>query len=303
MSFKIVTLQSVFFTTVLFVSGLTKSAEISPSHVYKMVNNIANELTLIHEVNESEVTYSPFEINDRRPRHVIQKAREIYSKVQKLREINDLTVNSIPDFPTSEIKPAHVFEIISLILNDVKELSEPFGVEEDAAKASMPSNKTPNDVYLYLVKISDMIDSLDIPATVPNDVYQLAKTVINDIEIIREKLGVNGNVKLVTGSSGKTPADVYLESRDLLSSIKQLCNKNIRFCLPGGVVVPTSYAGAIKPTHVLDTLNNVLAELGAIKSILAISKPTVLSGAPSGKTPSDVFDVVLSAKRAVDNIK
>jgi hypothetical protein len=284
-------------------ANIATASEVTPSHVFQAVDKVANELILIHQANESTLSKPSLKMQGRKPRHVIQKAREVYAKVQKLRNLIDLTVNPIPDFPSTEIIPSNVLDAVHLILNDVKELSDAFDVEKEAPVAKLLSGKTPNDVYLNLVRVGEMVDNLDIPETVPNDVYQIAQTIIGDINLILDNRKIAADLSLLERSKGKKPADVYVQGRALLLSIGDLCKKNEIFCLPGDVIIPSYHLGAIRPSEVLDTLNNALAELGSIKTNLGIKQSSVLAALPSGKTPSDVFDAVSTAIRLIDKIK
>ena len=301
-SFKKLIYCVTFVLAMPIAQNALSETKITPSHVFQVVDNVANELILMHQADESEASYNKIKMTERRPRHVLQKAREVYQKVQILRYINDLPKNSVPDFPITEVTPENVKDLVDLILRDIKSLREIFGVYALADQAPLPSNTTPNDVYLNLVRVGGMIDGLDIPVTVPNDVFQIAETIIGDLQLILKKRNISTKIVTTTGSTNKGPRDAYDQSRELLSSIKQLCNKNKIYCLPGGVNIPPYHEDTIKPSHVIDTLNNALAELGSIKAKLGIIKKTVLTKPASGKAPNNVFDVVKTARNAINNM-
>ncbi len=285
----------------IFSLSLSASAgEITPSHVYQSTGNIIAELDSMHEANFSTPKKSKVKLTPRKPRHVFQKAREFYSKIQKLKEAKGGKGAELKPFPVRSVKPEDVKELVENSLAELKSLREKFG-----AKAPQPiafsDGKTPTDVYMNLSNAVVSVESLGIPKTVPNDVYQLALTVINDLEMIRAKKGVTSEVNEPPAASGKKPKDVYLESLALLEKLKKLTEKP-DYAIPGGVVLLNKVSGRITPGIVLDALNNSLAEAGAIKQVTGVRAPTSIAGKETGKTPSDVYTAVKKAQAIVDTL-
>lgn len=292
------------FLALLVVAGIgsTSFAQgVTPSHVYQAVDRVNNELALMHEANSSKakVDKNAPALTPRRPRHVLQKAREVLLKVQALRQINGLAVKAVPALPVRDVKPADVKGLVDAILADTKDLRAKFSVGKAAAEPALPSGKTPTDVYANLMRASLQVDGLGIPRVVPNDVYQVALTIIDDLEKVLAAKGATTKVALVTGSKGKKPKHVFANGMKLLARIKEITS-TADLAIPSGVVMPNSRKGKIRPEHVMDLLNNVLAEIGAIKAKIGVTSPTELAQAPSGKTPSDVFDALDTALAIVD---
>lgn len=277
---------------------------ITPSHVYQVVDNINGELALLHESNgsKSRTDKKAPALTKRRPRHVIQKAREVLLKVQALRKINGLAAKSVPTLPVREVRPADVKNIVTRVLGDIRELRAKFGVSKPSPAASLTTGKTPTDVYGNLLRTGLQLDGLGIPRIVPNDVHQVALTIISDIEMIRAARGLTKKVAFKGGTKRKKPKHVFQHSFKLMQAIKNLSEKKFDFAVPGGVVLPNNRSGRIKPGHVIDLLNKVLAEIAAIKVKLGVTTPTVLAPAQSGKTPSNVFDAVNTALFMVETL-
>lgn len=274
--------------------------EITPSHVFQSTDNIISELSSMHEANFSTPEKSRLKLTPRRPRHVFQKAREVYLKVQRLKEAKGESAVSLKPFPVRAVKPHDVKELVDNSLSDLQKLRGKFGSKKPEAVA-MPKGKTPTDVYMNLSHAGAYIDSLGIPKTVPNDVYQLAQTIIGDLKTIRAKKGITSEINEPPAASGKKPSDVYLESLALLEKLKKLTD-NPDYAIPGGVVLLKKVSGRITPGIVLDALNNSLAEVGAIKQVSGVSDPTVIAPKQSGKTPSDVYMAVKKAQAIVDTL-
>ncbi len=276
------------------------SAEITPSHVYQSTGNIISELSAMHEANFSTPRQSRLKLTPRRPRHVFQKAREVYLKVQKLKEAKGDRASPLEPFPVRSVKPQDVKQLVDKSLADLKSLRRKFGTQAPQEFA-FTSGKTPTDVYMNLANAGDSIDALGIAKTVPNDVYQLVYTIIGDLKTIRDKKGITSEINQPPAATGKKPKDVYLESLSLLEKLKKLTEKK-DYTIPGGVVLLNQISGRITPGIVLDALNNSLAEIGAIKQVTGVTAPTVIAPKSSGKTPSDVFMAVKKAHAIVDTL-
>ncbi len=120
-------------------------------------------------------------------------------------------------------------------------------------------------------------------------------TIIGDLETIRAKRGLTGKIAVVSGAKRKKPKHVWNHGYELLTGLKSLTTSNSNFAIPGGVVMPNKRFGKIRPGHVMDLLNNVLAEISAIKVKVGVSTPTKIAEMPSGKTPSNVYDAICTA--------
>lgn len=278
---------------------------ITPSHVYQSVDKANTELALLHEANQSKPRSDKNApaLTERRPRHVLQKAREVLMKVQALRLINGLPEIDVPAFPVREVLPADVMKVVNRIAADVRDLRPIFGVTEPAPESALPSGKTPTDVFGNLVAAGLQVDGLGIPKSVPNAVYRVAMTIISDLEKVRAARGLADPVAMISGSSAKKPKHVFENSIQLLTQLQTLTENNADFAIPNGVVMPNDRSGKIRPGHVLDLLNNALAEISAIKVKVGATTPTELAPPQSGKTPSNVFDAVSTARAMVESLQ
>ncbi len=128
--------------TITVVSSAS-AQNITPSHVYQVVDNVNGELALMHEANGSKAKADKKApaLTKRRPRHVIQKAREVFLKVQELRKINGLSVNQVPTFPVREVRPADVKEIVAAVLKSVRDLRPKFKITKPSPSIALASGK------------------------------------------------------------------------------------------------------------------------------------------------------------------
>jgi hypothetical protein len=270
---------------------------ITPSDVYQVVDIVNSELALLHKANNSTPVIDRIapELAPRQPRHVLQKAREVMLKVQLLRKINDLPESALPPMPLREVRPADVKKMVDLIKQDIVALRPVFGVTESPIPVPRPTGKRPTDVYADLARATAKLDGLGIPSIVPNDVYRVALTIIGDLEIVRRARGLTVPVPMKSGSKDKQPGDVYAKAFELLQALKSLTSENPDFEISGGVVLLNRRSGRIEPGHVMDLLNNILAELSAIKVKVEGGSFTAFAPPQAGKTPSHVYDAVSNA--------
>lgn len=288
----------------LALSGQSWAQEATPSHVYQVVDDINTELALLLEADDSVARKDETApaLTARKPRHVIQKAREMFLKVQTLRRINGLPATELQPFPVRAIKPADVKGLVSAILTDLRGLREPFAVTNDPEPAALTDGKTPTDVYQNLVGATAAVNSLGVPKVVPNDVYRVALAIVSDLTKIRSARGLTEEIPLKKEATGKKPGQVYELGVQLLERLAEL-TQNEAFAIPGGVVLPNRREGKITPAHVIDILNNAQAEVVAVKLAVGASEPTEVIAPPAGKTPSDVFDALQTALQMLEGLQ
>ena len=279
------------------------SQKVTPTHVYQVATDVFNEVALFHKANHSKamVDKEAPALTPRAPRHVIQKAREIMVKTQTLRWINNLPQNSVPPVPARNITPGDVIKMLKDVKAAMADLRPKFGIVQKLKPSPMPSKKSPTDVYALLTKISEQVDGLGIPPSLPNDVYQLALTIIGDIKLIRKKAGKNEKIEIEFVSKGKKPGHVFNYGYTLLTDIKSL-SETPAYAIKGGVVMPNKRTGRITPGNVAELLNNVLADVAALKIKAGIKVPTHYAGPQAGKTPTNVFDALGAAHKMLKTL-
>jgi hypothetical protein len=150
--------------------------DIMPAHVNQVVDNLIAELALLHEADFAAYRTGPEPAmpTQRRPRHVIQKARSVMEKIQMPRFINGLEVARFDPLPVREVEPGDVKALADDMLLSLRELKPVFGVTATPEPAARVLGTTPTEVYAKLVRADDMIDALGLPAVVPNDVWRVA---------------------------------------------------------------------------------------------------------------------------------
>ena len=277
----------------LFGTGPLRAETITPSHVYQVVETVQAELALLLEANFS-ATEVPAEqaIAGRRPRHVLQEANQISQQIRLLKRINGLPTAEAKAAEVREITPADVKASVDAILAEVRALRGPYGVTAEAPAVELRDGKTPTDVQAALAVTAQLVQRLDLPAIVPNDVYRLALAIKADATQIQTRLGAPEAQPILEGISGMKPPQVYARSFDLLERLKVLTESSAELAIPGGVVPPPKKSDNLKPADVLGVLKTILAELSSMKVVVGASEPTPALPPQVGKTPNDVYIAV-----------
>lgn len=270
----------------------------TPSHVFQLTETIVRELESFQQA--AQVTSSP--VVDvpagAKPRHVLQKAREVYLRLQALRRLKGLNNEGDPLLTVRVVTPENVLQLVSQIRAGTEELKAVYPDSPDPKEVVFERGKTPGDVYANLAIIGNMLESLGSPPLNQNDVYRIVATLTDDLETIRITGGKRCDKAepdvAIDENRTVTDADVYALATELQSVVNLIREKNGADAMPE---IPAPHPGPEDPSpaEVLDLLNILLADVGKLKADLGIARPTVLTLEVSGKTTADVYHAVSEA--------
>lgn len=279
--------------------------EVEPSHVFQVVEGINRYLTAFHTANLSQDAdaSSVFEARDRRPRHVLQKAREVLDKAYTLQSLLGQDPGDMPPMPAREVQPADVKQTVDRLHHCVASLAPEFGLAEEPEAPALQTGKTPSDVYRHLVRADRRLQALGVPAQVPNDVYALATAIRAEIQRIHAVRGVDLAYEEVADDDNKRPAEVYGAAYEALRSLKRLADTREGYAIPGGVVLPERIEGQVDPGDVLKMMNMLLAEAASMKVAVGGEKPARIPQDVAGKTPRDVYNVIATVGNMIDSLR
>lgn len=277
--------------------------ETTPSHVYRVVEEINRYLAAFHAANLTDPEADAGTLMAvRRPRHVLQKAREVLSRAFTLQTLLGQDPGAIPPMPAREVQPADVKATVERIRDCVVELAPEFGLAAAPAKPDLVEGKTPSDVYQHLVRAERRLNTLGIPALVPNDVYALASAIREEVAGIRNLRGVDAAYETVTAKTNKKPAEVYTATYAALESLRMLVDGDGAYAIPGGVVLPERIEGKVQPEDVFGLMQHLLAEVASVKIAIGGQTPAEVSTDVSGKTPRDVFNVIATVRHMIETL-
>ncbi|WP_167730490.1 hypothetical protein [Terasakiella sp. SH-1] len=280
------------------------AAKVTPSQVYQVTEDILLQLKRMHDSNLTipDLTKLHLDLPPRLPRHVIQQALNVRLKIQLLKRVNGMKLSEITAPPVKEVTPGDVMNVATVILDELKTFDKAYNLTPFKKSAKFVDGKTPTDVYKNLLRAQAMIVQLGIPGTVPNNVYNNAVSVSEEIKRVSAAVNKTVLVDAPSPSVGKKPSDAYTLAYYALKGIQAL-SKKPEYAIPKGVQVPKRIKSGIKPADVQQLLLFCLAELSSMKVKVGATEPLVLPKPTAGQTPSTVFDQLGLVNRQIQSMQ
>jgi len=274
-----------------FYTHTSFAEKTTPSQVYKVTEDIIAQLKRMHDANLSIPNLMDVKLNveERRPRHVIQQALNVRSKIQLLQRVNGMEQSKLSPPPVKEVTPGDVMDVVKTILSELTAFDKAYGLSPFKSQAKLEEGKTPKDVYFNLLRAQTMIVQLGIPDTIPNEVFNNALAVSHEVKLVAMAAGKKADVDPPSPAIGKKPADAYSLAYYALKGLKGLVRKD-EFKIPGGVVLPKRKTRKITPSDVQQLLLFCLAELSSMKVAVGATEPLIIPEPAAGQTPTTVFD-------------
>lgn len=265
--------------------------KITPNQVFQVTEDILAQLQRLHDANLSipNLVHVDTKLPARLPRHVYQQALNLRFKIQLLKQVNGLKPRKIEATGVKEITPQDVLQEVQIILDELIEFDKPFNLPAFKKQAKPAEGKTPTDVYINLQRAQEMVVQLGIPDTIPNEVFNTALAVSEEIKLVAAASGKKTDVEAPSPSIGKKPADAYSLAYYALKGIKGLTQKP-EYTISNGVELPKRKTRNISPKDVQQLLLFCLAELSAMKVTVGATTPMTIREPAGGQTPTSVFN-------------
>ncbi|WP_069186184.1 hypothetical protein [Candidatus Terasakiella magnetica] len=286
------------------LSHTSFAEKITPSKVYQVTEDILLQLKRMHDANLTIPNLSKVHLDlpPRLPRHVIQQALNVRSKIQMLKRVNGMKPVELKAPPVKEVTPGDVMDVAKVILEELVNFDKAYGLSPFKKSAKLVEGKSPTDVYANLLRAQAMIVQLGIPGTVPNQVYNNALSVSQEIKFISAAVNKTVLVDAPSPSIGKKPADAYTLAFYALKGIQTLSKKK-EYSIPKGVIMPKRIKKGIKPGDVQQLLLFCLAELSSMKVAVGSKEELILPKPAAGQTPSTVFDQLGLVNRQIQSMQ
>lgn len=286
-----------------FAAADLRAQTVTSSHVYQVVADAQAEVLLLLDANFSPTGLpTPPVVAGRQPRHVVQEVHRLLRQLALLRQINGLRTPPVVPLPVREMTPRDGRAWAKRLLSEIRGLRSPFSIEADPAPAELMEGKTPGEVLARLRVLGALIQRLDLPTVVPNDVYRIALAIKADAEQIRTTLGAPLPRQTAPDAVGMGPEEVYARSYDLLTRLKRIVDAQDGLAIPGGIVLPPRKRGRIDSADMLETMLTIRAELSSIKAAVGALEPSPDVPPQVGKTPNDVYLVVEDVIAVLDSL-
>ena len=277
-----------------------KCAQDDPSHLFRLTQNIKMELERLTEahVGKSLNVRPLFVFGERRERHLRYKIKQIFNKLIVLKQLSYLDYQQLEYLVSHDLSWQNNTrldnsQLLSLLLTEISQLRRLKLLDDLPQSAPFVSGKTLGHVFDNLESISSMLDGVTGGTSAKHN-YSLILSILDDIKLIRAKQRIATPVEAILLDKSKTPTDVCLRAYQLLETSAQL-SKKTGYQIPGGVVFPQSQSGRKIPYDCLALLNQIQAELSAIKTVVGVGQPSLIVPLEPGKTPPDVYRQISKA--------
>ncbi|WP_220495756.1 hypothetical protein [Oceanospirillum sediminis] len=264
---------------------------------YALVSLLHNDLTQLYQLySKDEKAVTQPVSTQKQPRHVYQKALEVLGKINRLRVIKGLGPVATPHYPVRLITPDEVYGLVKHVRNELH-LLIPEDQRKNRTTPVIHKNIVPGDVYSSLQWASLRIDPLlGVRGYTPNEVYQLAEYIVEQIRFLRLSQNLAEIRKKPAKTSGKHPNHALKAAIDLQQKVFQA---QINLWMPLPEKPPEIPHRVISPTDVYDALQVILAELQRMKYRLGVNREIPYPALKTNKTPDDVIQLLVYASNLI----
>ena len=293
-------MKYILITVILLSVNLVALTIKTPSDVYAEAVLLKQKIIFIRKEAKVKGSFPDIEVQtNKAPTHVLQKSLEVLSKVNRYRIIKNYGEISMPEYPSREITPSDVYSYVKRLNEEVT----PFIKNKkflNSLKLKKYKNKTPSDVYKLLWSVSLAIDPLlGMRGFTPTDVYEQSETIVDIAMFLKQSQGNFADIKKPNVKKGLHPNHALNASYELLEKIAKI---DKRLWIKSTEVPKKSYK-VITPTHVYDSLQNIIAEMQRLKTRLGLERYFEIKEVKDDKTPSDVVANLLYAKALLPMFK
>lgn len=257
--------------TLALCCSVVSAAEITASDVYTQALRVNDEIKILkRHFNITEEANPPALNIGLSPRHVWQKTYEILYKLNILREKLGLASLSIPSRqPQLSVSPAYPYEQILRILTEIDIIKRHLDITEKTELTStVITGKTPTENFNFLNRISMEIDFLNGASFTTNHVFAQAMRVLEDVNMLLERLEVRDSTIPPAVQAGASPQDVLNTGITLLEEIRKVQ------LLAGmdtiDIFALKSFYKTATPSEIFGVTSVALAELQTLKGYLGL---------------------------------
>ena len=261
------------------------------SHVFRAVQ----ELTVNIQMLRDELGVRTSATQARLPGecatvHVYVKTLEVLTKVIETQRRLGIPEGTVAEFPFRELNEADVLFNVEYALMELEKIADDMGIQSKVGPPALEAEMTHSLMYKNLGDASFLMDALRGHALTPTDVYQHATTVLDEVVLIAERLGVAVDLEPRAVAGSRESADV---AQQLLRGRYKTINLQIRLQMDASPLPAVNLAERESPSDIYDMINFLLAEVIRIKLHLGIKEARqVRSAQPGERYLDEVFAMV-----------
>jgi len=291
------------FSYLLTFSSISQALyKYTPSDVYTETLKIEQKIETIRQYFKAPKQIVPERLNIQlKPRNSYQKTYEIFVKINILREKNQLPrIEETSVQPVKDLDPSLVHEQVMRILTELDIFMTRTGITQHNKAISQQNNKTPNDVYHLLDTISSQLDTIIGRSFTPSYVFSQNMRILEDINILLEKLNIHDRSGPPNRINDATTKDVFDMAIQIMFEIHRLQ------AMAG--VDPVDFTefskNNISPTDAFTMTGMIISGLQPIKAHLMLHKEvTPPARSYKEKRPADALQLLGWCLRKIKQIR
>ncbi len=264
-------------------------ADITPSHVYRQVTLVRNEIDLIRlEMGKPEMDTPPIQVEKAAPREVYFQAATLFQKADRLAfEHTRGRVEEAP-IPSGKIQPADVYAMVDAARERIRRVKESLTITGQSASPPLDPDIEPSQVFNSIVAANRELNQLLDQQFAPSDVYQKVTVAIAYLSRLLDAPGeISTPPEPPPFERRKRPADVYRKLVDCFDEIHQVGEISGINMLD--LKVDEQQLDGVEPSDVYDVASLLVSELAYLHRQKADAAPPRKVHNPGRKLPSHVY--------------
>lgn len=296
-------LPSITFLMLLIFSPSSQAFyEHTASDVYTEALKVKQEIEIIRKHFKATITKDPEQLHILlKPRNVWQKTYEIFVKINILRHNNQLPRVTEPVLePVKKLAPGLVYEQVQRILAELNIFKVRIGIKQKIKPVRQQKGKVPSDVYHLLNSISTQMDSINDNALTPSSVFAQSMRILEDLNIILEKLNIHERSTPPDRINNSTSSSVYDLAIEVIIEIQRLQ------AMAGveSIEISSLEKKNITSSEVFNMTGMILSDIQPIKAHLKLNhQMTPPANIYIEKQPADTLQILGWILRKVKQIK
>lgn len=293
-----------FFDTISRIFGADTEPEpdtsrMTTDQVFQFTQDVILEIEILREeLGVSDFVVEAELVEDRSPIHAYAKTLELQAKVIKMQRRFGAPLALPTEIPFKEIHPGDVAASLQGILRELRAVKAEMVIDRLIRPTPLVAGKSSSLVYQSLTEASAMLDGLVGAPLAPDDVYHNCLFILEELRLVAEEFGVSleQNPPVVEGA--KNPTEV---AQQLQRATYKVIALQTRLGMDASGV-PGLTLVRVSPSENYDATSMLLAEMARLKFHLDIDERGRREAGPGGRSPADVFALVLLIIQNLDRV-